>query len=146
VFDRSLRRTAERLSRAGLHVVVIGPVPEIGLPVPETLARAEWFGGTRRIGPSLAQFTHRQRHVFDVLEAVERIPNTRVIYPSTVSCSPDCAVEHLGQVLYIDDNHLSRAGLNLLKPVLGHVFDHSQKVAAGKTSSSSFTSRSETAP
>ena len=146
VFGRSLRRTVERLSHAGLRVVVIGPVPEIGVPVPETLARAEWFGGTRSIGPSLAQFRHRQRHVFDVLEAVERVPNTSVIYPSTVSCSPDCAVERLGEVLYIDDNHLSRAGLNLLKPVLGHVFDHSQKVAVGQTSSSSFASRSDGTP
>ena len=53
----------------------------------------------------------------------DRLRKTVIIYPSTVSCTADCAVERLGQVLYIDDNHLSRAGLNLLKPLLDGVFD-----------------------
>jgi peptidoglycan/LPS O-acetylase OafA/YrhL len=126
VFARALRRTVEQLTRGGAHVVVIGPVPEIESAVPETLAKAEWFGGPKNIGPSDAEFQYRQRHVFNTLDAVGRIPNTEVIYPSRVSCATDCAVERLGQVLYIDDNHLSRAGLTLLKPLLQGVFERTE--------------------
>jgi len=123
VFSRALLRTVDRLTSAGAHVVIIGPVPEIESAVPEALARAEWFGGRKDIGPSRAEFIHRQRNVFRALDAVLKLNNTEVIYPSTASCATGCAVERLGQVLYIDDNHLSRAGLNLVKPLLQGVFD-----------------------
>jgi hypothetical protein len=123
VFSRALLRTVDRLTSAGAHVVIIGPVPEIESAVPEALARAEWFGGRKDIGPSGVEFMHRQRNVFTALDAVLKINNTEVIYPSAASCVPNCAVERLGQVLYIDDNHLSRAGLNLVKPLLQGVFD-----------------------
>ena len=123
VFSRALLRTVDRLTNAGAHVVVIGPVPEIESAVPEALARVEWFGGRKDIGPSEAEFMHRQRNVFRALDAVLELNNTEVIYPSTASCTTSCAVERLGQVLYIDDNHLSRAGLNLVKPLLQGVFD-----------------------
>ena len=123
VFSRALLRTVDRLRSAGAHVVIIGPVPEIESAVPETLAKAEWFGGRRDIGPSEAEFMYRQRNVFKTLDAVRKLGDTDVIYPSNASCPNDCAVELSGQVLYIDDNHLSRAGLNLLKPLLQGVFD-----------------------
>jgi peptidoglycan/LPS O-acetylase OafA/YrhL len=123
VFARALRRTVDRLTSAGVHVVIIGPVPEIDSAVPETLAKAEWFGGRKDIGPSVAEFRYRQRNVFKALEVVGKLGNTDVIYPSMASCAANCAVERLGQVLYIDDNHLSRAGLDLLKPLLMDVFD-----------------------
>ena len=122
VFARALRRTVDRLMSAGAHVVIIGPVPEIESLVPETLAKAEWFGGRKDIGPSRAEFMYRQRNVFRALEVVRKLGNTYVIYPSTALCAPHCAVERLGQILYIDDNHLSRAGLDLLKSLLKGVF------------------------
>jgi hypothetical protein len=123
VFARALRRTVDRLMSAGAHVVIIGPVPEIESAVPETLAKAEWFGGRKDIGPSGAEFRYRQRNVLKALEIVGKLGNTDVIYPSTASCTADCAVERLGQVLYTDDNHLSQAGLSLLTPLLRGVFD-----------------------
>jgi hypothetical protein len=123
VFARALRSTVERLIDAGARVTIIGPVPEIESAVPETLARAQWFGGEKNIGPSNVEFTHRQRHVFAALDALARVDHARVLYPSTVSCANGCAVERHGQVLYIDDNHLSRAGLDLMKPLLESVFD-----------------------
>jgi hypothetical protein len=123
VFARALRRTVDRLLAAGARVVIIGPVPEIGSAVPETLAKAEWFGGVKNIGPSDVEFRHRQRHVLTALEAVAHLENTDVIYPSQASCERDCAVERHGQALYIDDNHLSQVGLELVKPLLEGVFD-----------------------
>lgn len=128
VFARALRRTVEHLIMVGARVVVIGPVPEIEAAVPEALAKAEWFGGRKNIGPSDAEFKDRQRHVFAALAAVAGIGDTTVVYPSAVSCAADCSVERGGRVLYIDDNHLSRAGLELLKPMLQSVFDRGERV------------------
>jgi hypothetical protein len=123
VFARALRRTVDRLIGAGARVVIIGPVPEIESTVPEALAKAEWFGGAKNIGPSDLEFEYRQRHVFTAFEAVARLGHADVLYPSSVSCAAECAVERHGEVLYIDDNHLSRAGLDLMKPLLDGVFD-----------------------
>jgi len=122
VFARALRRTVERLTQAGAHVVVIGPIPEIQSAVPETLAKAEWFGGPQDIGPSGLQFQSRQKNVLTSLAALQDIPGARVIYPNAALCSATCAVERRGEVLYVDDNHLSRAGLKLLQPLLESVF------------------------
>jgi peptidoglycan/LPS O-acetylase OafA/YrhL len=123
VFARAMLRTVERLTGLGARVVIIGPVPEIEFAVPETLAKAEWFGGEKDIGPSEAEFKRRQTNVFRALDVVTKLRNTTVIYPSMALCGLDCAVERFGQVLYIDDNHLSQAGLDLMKPLLEGVFD-----------------------
>ena len=106
-------------------------MPEIEALVPETLAKAEWYGGTKNIGPSAAEFQQRQRHVLPALADVAQLPQTDVVYPSQASCAADCAVERAGQVLYIDDNHLSRAGLDLVKPLLRRVFDRPSDRLAG---------------
>src|SRR5262249_37404671 len=56
VFGRAMRGTVERLTALGAQVVIVGPIPEIQSTVPETLAKAEWFGGSRAIGPSREDF------------------------------------------------------------------------------------------
>jgi peptidoglycan/LPS O-acetylase OafA/YrhL len=130
VFARALRRTVRRLTAAGTHVLIVGPVPEIGSAVPETLAKAEWFGGTKDIGPSVAEFRERQRNVFALLDELASLPNVDVVYPSSLSCADRCEVLHDGRILYIDDNHLSRAGLDLMKPLLDRAFGAPGPVSA----------------
>ena len=122
-FTRSLLRTVEHFTRAGRRVILIGPVPEVSQPVPETLFRARRFGGTTDFGPSLAEFRSRQDAALAALEQAAQLPLVTVVYPSEVLCRERCAVERDGLPLYVDDNHLSYPGLALMKPLLQQAFE-----------------------
>jgi peptidoglycan/LPS O-acetylase OafA/YrhL len=123
VFARALLRTVTHFTAEGRRVVVIGPVPEIRYLVPETLFKMGRFGGERPIGPTRAEFEARQGAVLAALAAVARLPGVTVLYPAQVLCADACAVERAGVPLYIDDNHLSRPGLDLVRPLLAPAFN-----------------------
>jgi hypothetical protein len=122
VFARALTTTVARLIGNGRRVVLVGPIPEIEESVPEGLARAKRFGGSADIGPLTAEFRERQAAVFGVLHLLERWPGVRVVYPDEVLCRERCAVLEGDMPLYIDDNHLSRFGLQKIRPALERVF------------------------
>lgn len=123
-FARALLRTVNHFTREGKRVVIVGPVPEIGLPVPETLFKVARFGGNKQFGPSRHEFESRQKAVLDALADAARVPGVVVVYPSDLLCNDTCAVARSEIPLYIDDNHLSRSGLELMEPLLSEVFDH----------------------
>ena len=129
VFSQGLLRTARHFADEGKWVVLIGPVPEVELSVPEALTRAEQFGTTKAIGASRVAFEHRQNYVLQSLAEAAKIPGVRVIYPSSSLCgAASCAVESADKVLYIDDNHLSRAGLELIRPQFEGIFELAGKL------------------
>jgi peptidoglycan/LPS O-acetylase OafA/YrhL len=122
VFARALERTVTHFTAEGRRVLVIGPVPEIRYPVPETLFKMARFGGSRPFGPTRAEFDSRQGGVLAALAAVARLPGVTVVYPADLLCADACAVERAGVPLYIDDNHLSTTGLELVRPLLAPAF------------------------
>ena len=120
VFARGLRRTVSRLQMMGKTVALIGPVPEIGVNVPNALAREIMRGKTLGFQPARAAFDARQALVVAQFAEFERA-GIRVAYPHLVLCGaahPQCRVSNDGQSLYADDDHLSHAGAALLVPML----------------------------
>ena len=61
IFTRGLLRTVNALRAAHKKVVLVGPVPEIGAPVPQTLARLALSGDSRKIGPTLAHYLQARK-------------------------------------------------------------------------------------
>ena len=118
-----LERTATSLAAAGRRVWVVGPVPEVGLEVPLVLARARMLGRVVDLDPPLADFLARQREVLSVLERLRESPSVHVILPHERLCGERlCDVVRDGAALYWDDDHLSRAGVSLVEPLLEPIF------------------------
>jgi peptidoglycan/LPS O-acetylase OafA/YrhL len=128
-FAHSLLRTVTHFTAAGRRVLIIGPVPEISLSVPETLFKVSRYGGSRQFGPSREEFGAREAAVLGALAAAARQPGVTVVYPADVLCAQVCAVEHSGVPLYLDDSHLSATGLELLRPLLALGFDRASAAA-----------------
>jgi peptidoglycan/LPS O-acetylase OafA/YrhL len=121
VFARGVARTISRLRAAGRRVVVVGPVPEIGRDVPETLARYHHRGIEKEFGPTRADFEARNGFVLDFFKRHTR--DVEFVYPHHVLCphSP-CSVVRDGKPLYADDDHLSRFGAETVSGLFDELF------------------------
>jgi peptidoglycan/LPS O-acetylase OafA/YrhL len=116
-FRQAIAQTLDRLQTAGIDVVIVGPVPEIGWNVPSVLAAKEWRKQPMPEGPSLADFMSSQRKIMPMLRELE--PDAvHIIYPHQVLCRSICLVQLNGQILYRDNEHLTTQGANLLRPMI----------------------------
>tara|TARA_R110002049_G_scaffold185127_1_gene353349 strand:+ start:1044 stop:3038 length:1995 start_codon:yes stop_codon:yes gene_type:complete len=117
--EYSLRETISRILSMDRQVVLIGPVPEIGRRVPESLARADLF---RQVSvPSLTRSAHDARiaraetmlrRFADISQHVHYISLSN-LFCDAQSCR--LLLEN-GQPLYFDGNHLSQTGAKALIP------------------------------
>lgn len=117
-FRRAMELTLDRLRTAGIDVVLIGPVPEIGWNVPSVLAAKEWRKQPMPDGPSLTDFMGSQRKIMPILRELEEDDAVHVVYPHEVLCASTCRVQLNGQILYRDNEHLTTQGADLLRPIL----------------------------
>lgn len=119
VFTRGLDRTVAALTRAGKRVVIVASIPEIGWPVPETLARMTLAHTRRELGPTLAEYLARQKTVFAALAQMQKKYGATVLYPHTILCrNGRCPAQGDGVPIYVDAHHLNYRGALLLKPLL----------------------------
>ena len=72
VFRRDLDEMVTMLARAGKEVVIVGPVPEVGHPVPWVLALAVWHGRNLDIRPALDEFETRNSVILSVIAEIAR--------------------------------------------------------------------------
>ncbi|HTO52887.1 MAG TPA: acyltransferase family protein [Myxococcota bacterium] len=131
VLAHSLVETARRLAAAGKRVWVVGPVPEVGFDVPAVLARARMLRRTVDVAPALSDFLARQHAVLATLAELEGAPSIHVLLPHELLCgAQSCDVIREGRPLYWDDDHLSRAGVSVVLPLLQPIFAQTQDRAA----------------
>ena len=123
VFRRGLERTLSFLFHEHKKIVVIGPVPEVGWPVPETLAKLRLLHSSFDMRPEVTQFKYRQQYVLSVIEALRRKYSVTVLSPSEILCGPThCDVQGNGRSYYMDVQHLSVFGGEQLVPLLEQAF------------------------
>ncbi len=119
VFANGLDALVAKLTADHKKVVIVSSVPEIGWPVPETLARIAVTRSTIDIRPTLAEFRARQAAVLKVFDDLHRKYGAVIVYPDSILCaSGRCMVENDGLPIYIDPDHLNAAGARLLAPIL----------------------------
>ncbi len=138
VFAAGVQRTFARLRGEGRTVYVVLPVPEVGRPVAETLARAVVLDRTLDLAPSRQAYDVRQRFVRATLDRLARSYGVIEIDPASTLCGPKrCRIIQDGHPLYYDADHLSTHGATLVQPLLTGVFARSapalQIVAAAVT-------------
>jgi peptidoglycan/LPS O-acetylase OafA/YrhL len=122
-FARILGRTVKVLLAAGRKVVLVAPVPEVGVPVPETLAHAALAHRAVDIRPTLAAYRARQEGVLAALAELRQKYNVAIVDPAAALCAAGhCAVEAQGRPLYVDHHHLSAFGAKTISDIFGGIF------------------------
>lgn len=123
-FGRLLKETVLKLHAAGKRVEVVGPVPEFDVNLPAAFIKAAMRGDTGDIVIARTDFDERQKAVMPVLAELEHLEGVRVYYPHRVLCDETyCYGSRDGVALYVDDDHLSPAGVALLEPMLRRVLE-----------------------
>lgn len=122
LFAGRLAATVAALRRAGKRVVLVHPVPEAGYHVPNTLFLLERSGEeAEHFTRSYAAFAERNAFV---LAAFARLGGA-VLHarPHERLCGGTrCILFGGGRTLYLDDDHLSRAGARWIMPELEQAF------------------------
>jgi len=106
--------TIQRLRAMGIRIMLIYPVPEIGIHVPDNLVtRIE----TESLPLTLDRSLHDKRQA--PLDALKRLasndPDIIEIDPADTFCDKKvCQTHNVSDIYYTDRDHLSRAGTELL--------------------------------
>jgi hypothetical protein len=122
---RGLEALLEKLEAAGKEVWLVGPVPEIGYPVPRALYLARIHPLLARdVRPSVGEFNERQRFVLDMLARLVTRYRAHAIWPHRQLCNGAyCAVAAEGLPLYADDGHLTVLGARSVSPLFNPAFE-----------------------
>jgi peptidoglycan/LPS O-acetylase OafA/YrhL len=124
IFARGLYRTVSTLRAAGRHVLLIGPVPEIGWTVPQVLARLAQEHKDAQVAPPESAFYQREANVLPLFRALAGEDGVSAVFPHDYLCTDGrCAVRKNGIPLYRDEHHLSPYGAKKLEPFLSRAIE-----------------------
>ncbi len=115
VLRSALKETLRHLQDAGIKVVIVGPVPAMDWSIPSMLAQRARLSLPPPPGPSLEEFMRREQNVIPVLKDLAQ-DGVEVVYPHERLCKARCVFEMNGKILYMDSEHLTTQGANLLAP------------------------------
>jgi peptidoglycan/LPS O-acetylase OafA/YrhL len=118
-YANQIREGISQLLQAGKKVALIYPVPEARINIPDFLARELIEGRPLVESISLPSFAERQRQPMAVLESIPDHPKLVRIKPhERLMNNEQLTVLSDGKPLYIDDDHLSVAGLDFIEDLL----------------------------
>lgn len=131
-FERSLRATLAELQRRHVDIYIVASIPEVGLNVPDVMARAAQAGRTIAVAPRYDEFANRQARTFQLLRSVATEYGASILYPHEMLCdAKSCAVTNPPRPLYIDDDHLNVVGAMKLAPLFTRVLHNDTHTANG---------------
>jgi peptidoglycan/LPS O-acetylase OafA/YrhL len=123
-FAASLEATVRQFLADGLHVVLVGPVPELGVDLPEAITRSLMWHQPFEFVLNEQDFRSRQAAVLPVLERLAALAGVTVLYPHEILCDGSvCDPRFAGEPLYQDDDHLSGYGALRIAPLLDKALD-----------------------
>ncbi len=118
-FVDSLRRTVEAVRVSHRTVTLIGPVPELPFNLPKAMTRDLMRGTLSDYSVPAAAFHTRQLEILKVLAELDAMPGVRVLYPHLELCNNlRCRTVADGRPLYVDDDHLSAKGVEVIAKLL----------------------------
>jgi hypothetical protein len=125
IVELGLNALVRRITDMGIHVIILGGIPEIGWQVPETVASVTQRGGELPRSPTIDDISARHAGADKVLRTVSQ-SNSLVSYVpiAEMLCTPMCQVLDGTRPVYVDDDHLSKHGASdILGPRLDKKFD-----------------------
>ncbi len=122
-YANKLRDTVSKLLESGKKVVLIYPIPELEVELPEFFAKQVLAGTPVVSSISCDNFYQRHRFMLEVLDSISKSehvicikPHEQMLHNGLVMVQAD------RQLFYKDNNHLSVAGALNLKSLLSDIF------------------------
>ena len=134
IVEQGLNALVRRLTDMGIHVIILGGVPEIGWEVPNTVALVTQRGGELPRPPTIGDISSRHAIADDFLRTISQ-SNSLVSYVpiAEMLCTPVCQVLDGTKPVYVDDDHLSKYGASdILGPKLDEKFDRKLALVVAK--------------
>lgn len=104
-------------------VYMLRPIPELKLDVPKTMGRALLQGKSVEVSISMDEYRARNAFVWETQDLAAARCGVKLLDPLPYLCHSDrCDGDVHGQPVYIDDDHLSERGGDLLVPMFRQVF------------------------
>lgn len=110
LFQKGLESTVKRLHHAGVHVVILGGVPEIGWDVPSTIATRLWLGLPTPNLPMLSDIQKRNGEADGAIIQIATTYGAIFVPVAPLLCRPECQVMDGNKPIYVDDDHLTAHG------------------------------------
>ena len=115
VYQKGLYDFLTKLEKTGKNIIYIVDNPEMGFDPVTCLRRPINLSGRGAKYPCALEKSEFEKRNFKYLKTVkivlEKFPNIKVFYPSLYLCDTQyCWAERDGNILYLDDDHLSYAG------------------------------------
>lgn len=103
---------------------MVRPVPELGVHVPNQLARNLMFSrGNDDIKITLEEYDQRHKLVWEAQDQAVEQCGVKILDPLPYLCDDQyCYGSRNGRPLYYDDDHLSEYGNKYLLPMFEQVF------------------------
>ncbi len=134
IVEQGLNALVRRITDMGIHVIILGGVPEIGWEVPNTVALVTQRGGELPRPPTIDDISAQHASADKILRTVSQ-SNSLVSYVpiAEMLCTPMCQVLDGSKPLYVDDDHLSKYGASeILGPKLDEKFDRKLALVVAK--------------
>ena len=125
IFSAGLDRTIRALHKMGKQVVLVGPIPEVGINVMQSYFVAQATGRdiSALIAPTVPEYQQRTETVMKIFAALNPDTSLRMIAVDKVLCDDKlCKVVVDDQPLYRDDDHLSTFGSHYVSHLFDDVF------------------------
>jgi peptidoglycan/LPS O-acetylase OafA/YrhL len=104
-------------------VYVLKPVPELGVSVPQVMARGKMMDRVTRVSMSRADYRQRNAFILSVLDDARHKCGIELLDPLPYLCdNNNCYGDIGGRPAYFDDDHLSEYGNKFLAPLFAKVF------------------------
>lgn len=142
--EDEFKNTLRVLTSLGHHIILVYPIPEVGWNVPTTLlnkikgldvAHIKSTIDKEPITTSFAVYKERTRTTFDLFDSIVH-PNIHRVYPHKVFCNSRiqgrCVTHNSDDVFYVDDDHPSSRGSEMIVELIGHKINKAEKVLTSK--------------
>lgn len=124
--ELGLRETVAAIVATGRDVVILGPVPEVGVDVPAKTARSALLGLSQSVDLSRAAHDARSGRTEEILvRLADETDGVRYLPLADLFCDQTQCSVHDGQgtPLYVDDDHItSTTAVNLVSPRLERIW------------------------
>ncbi len=116
---RAGQRTVDTLVAMGRRVILLGPIPEVGLDAPSLMAKARWRDRAFATITPRAVFDERQTQALSLLASLAREHEAAQFEPvHALFCdAAECAFAAEGLPLYFDEDHLAGNGAARFVPL-----------------------------
>ena len=141
-YQEHLVKTLCDLARSRV-VYIMNPIPEMGVDVPQTVAKRHFRGDTEDVYISKKAYYKRHKVVLEAQAKAEQTCGVKILDPLPYLCDEEkCYGSKNGKPLYFDDDHLSEYGNKLLTPMFEEIFSTGKMEAHISSNSSRMASKS----